>query len=75
MTRSVEASLTVPDADALSNACEWFWRLASWRGVHDAVLSGFGIGRARATLRVVASKRAMRRVRSFCTRRGYREEQ
>ncbi|MBF6555501.1 MAG: hypothetical protein IVW52_04915 [Acidimicrobiales bacterium] len=74
MSRSVEADFRVPDRDAQSDADGWFWRLSAWPGVHEARLGGFSMGRPTAALHVRASARAMRRVRSFCTRRGYEEE-
>ena len=73
MTRSVEAEFEVPDREARANRDGWFWNLSGWRGVHEARLSGWMMGRTHATLTVRASRRAMRRVRNFCTRRGYPE--
>lgn len=73
MTRSIETEFRVPDRDAQGNVDGWFWRLSAWPGVHEARLEGFNMGRPTATLHVRASARAMRRVRSFCTRRGYAE--
>jgi hypothetical protein len=63
------AEFRVPVREAGSSAAgRWFWRLAHWPGVRRARLGGlFGC------LEVEATPRAMRRVRSFCTRRGYRE--